>query len=566
MPKKLRLRLRVSEAEKIIEAIRQLAFGVFSRTCLNIRPKEGAPVPLIMNKAQRHIHKECEDQLQRIGKVRKILLKGRQQGGSTFCGARFYRKVIQNVGLAAFILSHESKTTGKLYEMVQRYHEGIPDVIRPTKGKDSNKGGMSFPAISGSYELGTARNAETGRGFTAQLFHGSEVAFWPFASEILAGVMQAVPNCAGSEIILESTANGVGGVFYEYVMKATRGEGEFEIIFVPWYWQDEYRLPVPAGFVRTNAEKELAAQIKQHKDGKKYSFDVDDKQLQWRRMKVIELGIDKFHQEYPCNIEEAFLFSGRPAFDMQGMIETLKQCHEPKAWCKVDWAKKSLVPLSALEVEKLERDDKGVTFKASAGLIQIFGKPAKGRNYALGADVAEGLENGDYSAFDVLDDVGMQVAHYHGHLDNDLYGRLLDIVGRYYNNAFLGVERNNHGHAVLQRLKDLRYPNLYYQEEHDKAQERENGKVGWLTTSSSKPFVIDNFSALIREISSGILCRATIDQCFTYVIDERGRTNARDGCYDDNVMSYAIALEMLRRMPRPRVIPPDKPTKRNWRV
>lgn len=450
--------------------------------------------------------------------------------------------------------------------MVQRYHEFCPETLKPTKGKDSGKGGMTFPLLTGSYELGTARNAETGRGFTAQFVHGSEVAFWPFAEEILAGVMQAVPNADGSEIILESTANGVGGIFYQYVMNALQGKGEFEIIFVPWYWQDEYQDKILERFIRDESELELAAEIKNHCDGAKYNFLLSDAQLQWRRKKIVELGIDKFHQEYPSNIEEAFLFSGRPVFDLKGMIATLKLCRSPIAWYRVSFGEKKLIKLSRAEVQALKCDDKGVTFDAAANLIQVWGEPVDGQQYAFAADVAEGLESGDFSAFDMLDHLGSQVAHYHGHLDTDLYGQLLYIIGLHYNTAFLGVERNNHGHAVLQRLKDLLYPNLYFQEELDKDGEKENGKVGWLTTSASKPFVIDNLGALIRQESSGIACRHTIEQCLTYVIDEKGKTNARTGCYDDNVMSYAISHEMLRRMPRRVIKKPKSNKKRNWRL
>jgi hypothetical protein len=556
----------MSDRKSIISRIRAYSLSIFSRTFLKIRTKSKGIKPLVFNRAQHHIHKECEDQLQRIGKVRKILLKGRQQGGSTYCGARFYKKVTELIGFAAFILSHESKTTGKLYEMVQRYHDKCPEVIKPVKGKDSGKGGMTFPVIDGSYELGTARNAETGRGFTAQLFHGSEVAFWPFAEEILAGVMQAVPNEDGSEIILESTANGVGGTFYEYVMNALQGKGEFEIIFVPWYWQEEYQDKVVSTFIRTDSELELVDAVEKHCDGAKYNHSLTDTQLQWRRKKVVELGIDKFHQEYPSNIEEAFLFSGRPVFDMNGMIATLRLCREPVAWYRVAFGTKELIKLTDLEVEKLKRDDKGVTFEAAANLIQVFAEPVDTQQYSISADVAEGLENGDYSSIDALDTLGAQVLHYHGHLDTDLFGQLINIIGHHYCKAFVGVERNNHGHAVLQRLKDLLYPNLYFQEELDKDGEKENGKVGWLTTSASKPFIIDNLASLIRQESSGILCRHTIEQCFTYVIDEKGKTNARSGCYDDNVMSFAICHEMLRRMPRRKVKKPRSKNKRNWRV
>ncbi len=86
------------------------------------------------------------------------------------------------------------------------------------------------------------------------------MAFWPNADEHLAGVLQAVPNEKNTEVILESTANGVGGVFYDYVMDADAGRGDFELVFIPWFWQDEYRAEVPQGFTTDADERYLKQQ------------------------------------------------------------------------------------------------------------------------------------------------------------------------------------------------------------------------------------------------------------------------------------------------------------------
>ena len=558
----------MAKAIDLIKTIRFSGDSYFFQTCLKIKAKSGKLVPFKINKAQQYIQKCIESQLARIGKVRIVLLKGRQQGGSTYAGARFYKRCTETVGAQVFILSHESKTTTKLYEMVQRFHNNCPSKLKPVVGQDS-QAGMKFPRLDSSYELGTARNAETGRGFTAQFFHGSEVAFWPFAEQILAGVMQAVPNEPGTEIILESTANGVGGSFYQYVMDAKAGRGEFELIFIPWYWQDEYRMAVPPGFERTDDEIKLVESIRNHPDGEEYAFELDDEQLYWRRMKIYEVkSLNTFKQEYPCWIEEAFLFSGRPVFDMDGLLSAKQRCREPK-WFEVDYRNKRLVPLSDEQVSRLERDPAtgAVKFEEASGYLQIFNDVAEGKQYAIGADVAEGLEKNDYSSFDVLNDIGVQVAHYHGHPDPGQFGLILDTIGRYYNDAYLGPERNNHGHAALLRLKDLNYPNLHYQEELERSLERENGKVGWLTTAASKPFIIDNLVELIRDDSSGMQCIHNVEQCFTYVKDERGRTNALDNCFDDCVMSFAIAVEMVRRMPRHTVHKDEGPddTNEDWR-
>src|SRR3546814_12265242 len=92
---------------------------------------------------------------------------------------------------------------------------------------------------------------------TVQYFHGSEVAFWPFAADHAAGVIQAVPDIAGTEIILESTANGIGNYFHQQWQRAEAGQSEYQANFIPWYWHGEYRSEVPAGLVPTEDELEL---------------------------------------------------------------------------------------------------------------------------------------------------------------------------------------------------------------------------------------------------------------------------------------------------------------------
>src|SRR5437868_6551462 len=105
--------------------------------------------------------------------------------------------------------------------------------------KASNSDGLTFANTDSGYVLGTAGTRGVGRSSTIQLFHGSEVAFWPHAETHAAGVLQAVPDADGTEVILESTANGPGNFFHQTWREAERGDNDFVAIFVPWFWQDE---------------------------------------------------------------------------------------------------------------------------------------------------------------------------------------------------------------------------------------------------------------------------------------------------------------------------------------
>ena len=279
-------------------------FNFYSRNCLKIRTKDKGLQPFVLNEAQKYIHSRLEQQIKETGKVRAILLKGRQQGASTYVGGRFIHKTTHNKGVRAFILTHDGESTNALFEMTERYHENLPSFVKPTTSA-ANAKELHFGVLDSGYKIGTAGNKAVGRGQTIQYFHGSEVAFWLNASEHTKGIMQAVPDADGTEVIWESTANGVGNFFHEQWKLAEKGLSEFIPIFVPWFWQSEYKKAVPEDISFTDEEMLLLE-----------FYDLTKEQMYWRRIKVAELttdgvdGIKAFKQEYPMNAAEAFQVSG----------------------------------------------------------------------------------------------------------------------------------------------------------------------------------------------------------------------------------------------------------------
>jgi len=150
--------------------------------------------------------------------------------------------------------------------------------------------------LDSGYRVATAGTKNTGRSGNAQFFHGSEVAFWPNDVEHMAGLGQTVADAPGTEIILESTGNGEGNMFHSMWGDAERGKGDYIAVFVPWYWQEEYRKAPPPDFVLDDEEAEYA----------QYNVPLDC--MVWRRQKLIELRGDTalFDQEYPAAPHLAF--------------------------------------------------------------------------------------------------------------------------------------------------------------------------------------------------------------------------------------------------------------------
>jgi hypothetical protein len=278
-------------------------YPFFAAELLRIRTKGGQIKPLIFNRAQRHIHEALEKQLAAAGKVRALILKGRQQGCTTYVGGRYYHKCSRAGGLRVFILTHEDQATQNLFEMVERFHVNCPDDERPTTAT-ANAKELYFDKLDSGYKVGTAGTKGVGRSSTLQLFHGSEVGFWPHADTHAAGVLQAVPDEPGTEIILESTGNGVGNYFHKTWRDAETGKNDYIAIFVPWYWQEEYRKPVDASFGLDSEEAEYAR-----------LYGLDNEQMAWRRGKIGELKDPAlFMQEYPATAAEAFQMSGHDSY------------------------------------------------------------------------------------------------------------------------------------------------------------------------------------------------------------------------------------------------------------
>ena len=297
----------MDEQEKKIRIKLRDDYQHYASKCLTIRTKDGVS-KLILNRAQTYTHEIIENQRRSIGKVRVLILKGRQQGISTYVAGRFYHQVTHRIGCRAFILTHATDATNNLFDMTQRYHQNCPKIVRPDVDV-SNAKELYFAGLDSGFKVGTAGNKTVGRSQTIQLLHGSEVAFWENATEHAKGILQTVPFSKGTEVIFESTANGTGNYFHEQWQLAETGESDFIPIFVPWFWQQEYRRDVLEDFQLREDEYDL---IK--------IFDLAPAQLLWRRAKILELsaggadGNKAFLQEYPNTAIDAFQLSGENGF------------------------------------------------------------------------------------------------------------------------------------------------------------------------------------------------------------------------------------------------------------
>jgi hypothetical protein len=297
-------------------------FPLYAKECLRIRTKAGDIEPLNLNEAQLLIHARLEEQRAEKGWVRALILKGRQQGASTLVAARFYHRTTMFPGVNTYILAHEQPASDNLFGIVDRYQRYNP--LAPHVGT-SNVKELVFDRLDSSYVVATAGQKAGGRSRSITLFHGSEVAFWSNAEDHFASSVQAVPLLPKTEIILESTANGIGGEFFDRWQKAEAGLNDFIAIFVPWYLTAEYSRPVPPGF---EVSRDAFDGGMSESDMQEL-FGLSVEQLAWRRAKIEELGsVRLFQQEYPSTAQEAFV-----AADDEPYIAPVHVLRAQKAKC-----------------------------------------------------------------------------------------------------------------------------------------------------------------------------------------------------------------------------------------
>lgn len=255
-----------------------------------------------------HLDGRANEQMCKTGKVRAIVLKGRKMGVSTYVGGRGYQKVTHHRGINARIVAHDANTTDTLFKMAKRFYDNSPENHRPHLGK-SNAKELRFDLLDSGYEVSTAGNKSAGRGSTIHFLHGSEVGFWEHGNELALGIIQAVGEAPGTEIFLESTANGIGNLFHSIWLEAEAGEGDYIPVFLPWYWHTDSHVELDADFEMTEEDREL-----------KQMYELADTQVLWRRKKIHffeSAGKDgevAFKQEYPFVAAEAFQMSLKDSF------------------------------------------------------------------------------------------------------------------------------------------------------------------------------------------------------------------------------------------------------------
>jgi hypothetical protein len=165
--------------------------------------------------------------------------------------------------------------------------------------------------------------------------------------------------------------------------------------------------------------------------------------------------------------------------------------------------------------------------------LVLYAPPQPEHLYVIGADPAEGNPQSDDSALCVIEvGTGEEVATLAGRFEPATFAAHIDAVAQWYNGAYLMVERNNHGHAVLLWLRDNTGLSSRLLKGLD-------GNPGWNTTTKAKAMLYDQAGERLRDGDAGISSTET----FTQLTSIEGSTlRAPRGQMDDRAVAFVLAI------------------------
>jgi hypothetical protein len=371
-----------------------------------------------------------------------------------------------------------------------------------------------------------------------------EVAFWRNASVTLTGVLNMVPYLPETMVIVQSTANGIGGEFYELCMRAQDppNDSGWEFMFFSWLEHPLYQLHL-GDAERAKLRSSLTRDEVQLQEMHRATLE----QLAWRRKTIATEcrgNLDIFNQEFPATAQDAFLAGGRPVFD-----------HKALSWHPV--AEGTSVELKLIEEPPVRR----LRFqRQDRGALTIWRNPQPGHRYIIGADPSKGVDvsgdgrgsNPDYSVGFVVDqDTGQQVAQLRDRIRPGAFADYLAFLGTWYNWAYLVPDSNDAG--FIDAPLRTSYPQKQiYSRQRDPTDRRpaRMQDIGFETTVQTREWLVSAADEAIRSMGITIMSAVALQECRTFVIKPNGKKEHQAGCHDDCVLALALAAIGIRFAPK----------------
>ena len=487
------------------------------------------------------------------GPVRVVIVKGRRCGMSTITQILMIIECFVRAGLRAAIVAPKKEAIAEtIFKQLCKPMLDALDVSMQSKAY--SKG------VGDGFEL--KKNAATLRidyedkivGVAMDFIHITEAAYFKDLGEFLSHARPTIAPEARNAIIMESTAAAFGDGFHEQWLDAERGKSSFAPMFFSWF---DHELNTKA-FLSEEEKKAFREDIKPgvtKEWGDEMGLLIQGvglEQLHWRRDRIVDDKLPKFHREYPSTPEEAFLQTDMNVFD----VYSLK-------WYLDNHVKEPEIIGNFEILRPFHHEVAPILTPTYPGYAHIWEAPFPDNEYCIGVDVAEGRQ--DFSVAAILKRRPLTlVATLRGYDFNNLdplrFADQLYHLGKYYHNAPMAIENNASGVSVITHLQYLGYYHIMGMAElFPNIGSRSTDMVGWNNNEQTRRSAINKLQYNLTYKSILIHDEATLSEAvnFVYVgMHDGGRQRAQaprkgkfrapgspeSGYYDDRLFALMSAL------------------------
>lgn len=488
-------------------------YPYYSKNLLKIQTKDNELKPFDLNRAQLLVWNEIKRLRAQGIPPRIVILKSRQLGFTTLGQGiltwdAHRRPLVQNL-----MLAHKTEAAQNILRMTKRFLDNMPEAPpNATPGfpwrpiiVNRSKNELRF-AHDSSIEVAVAGEGG-GRSYTSTGVHMSEFAFYDDADGTFTAVMQAVPDTVESLVIVESTPNGWGNTFHQLWLNARSGESEFVPIFIPWFWDPNYRRK-PAVPRERWSDEEIALADR---------VGLDGNQIAWRRYCLntkCNSDRDIFDQEYGEDEHRTFLSSGRRVIEADHVQHYQEQADAYR-----------LSPTAAAPSEIVTTDDprKPRIEVISNGRLTILRPPVPRHLYSAGVDISSGDKGSDPCDIAILNRHTLNVdALWHGRQPPEMLAVTATSLAWHYNEALMNPEANADGSMFIYRTLEIGYPNLYMRRtSEDSVAKRVTEKVGYYTSAANKKHIVNCVREWARTRAGRCESQILVSQFSSAVYDDK---------------------------------------------
>ena len=161
-----------------------------------------------------------------------VVLASRQSGKSITSCAYLLWYLLFNPEVTVAVLANKGVIAREMIARIVTMLESVPFFLQPGV-KILNKGNIEFG--NDSKVVAAATSSSSIRGLSINLLYLDEFAFVENAEEFYTSTYPVVTSGKNSKVIITSTANGVGNMFYKIYESAVQEQSEYKNFLINWF-------------------------------------------------------------------------------------------------------------------------------------------------------------------------------------------------------------------------------------------------------------------------------------------------------------------------------------------